>query len=382
MVNKKRLIKLTQQLIRINSENPPGNEYRIAIRVKDYLEDMGFKTRTYEFADKRTNVMGILEGNKTKKSLLLALHLDTVPAGRNWRFPPYQAKIYKGRIYGRGATDCKGNLASSLEAIRSLKERKIKLDYNLIFLATADEETGSKFGLIPLLEKRIVRPDVAIILDADDFGIIIAQKGLIHFKIKVSGKKAHGAYPENGINAIEIAVEIIRKLKELKLSSRPHPLLKLPTINVGTIKGGDKVNVVADWCEFEVDLRFLPGMNPEDILKKIRRVIKKYTDNFKIEVQDVQRPYRIDRHHLLVDSMVKAIRKVGLKPKIKGSHGATVITFFQDKGIPAIATGFGVTNCAHKTDEYAMIRDLYAGARMLEIFLRNFNFNFKKINLR
>ena len=114
-----------------------------------------------------------------------------------------------------------------------------------------------------------------MILDSDEFEIIIAQKGLIHFKVSVAGKKAHGAYPDQGINAINIACGIIRDLEKYKFSFRPHPLLKGPTINTGTIHGGDKVNMVADWCDFELDLRYLPGMSAKDVLAGIKGLLPK-----------------------------------------------------------------------------------------------------------
>ena len=261
MINKSRLIRLTQNLIRINSENPGSNEYRISRFIKDYLERLGLKTRIYEFQKKRSNIIAQLKGRNTKYSLLLSPHLDTVPSGSNWRFDPLGAIIHKGKIYGRGATDDKGNLACALEAINSIIEDKFKLDYNLLFAATADEESGSKLGLIPLINKSILRPDYALILDAADFNIVITQKGLIHLKIKVSGKKAHGAYPWQGENAIDKVIRIVNEIKKYKFRYKTHSMLRAPTINIGTIQGGDKVNIVADWCEFEIDIRFLPNMS-------------------------------------------------------------------------------------------------------------------------
>jgi len=116
MVDKKRIVKLTQRFIRINSENPPGDEFKIALEVERILKTLGLKVGIYEFKKNRTNVIGILR-SKEKKSLLISSHLDTVPAGGNWRFPPFKAQIYKNRIYGRGSSDCKGNLAIGIEAI-------------------------------------------------------------------------------------------------------------------------------------------------------------------------------------------------------------------------------------------------------------------------
>jgi len=374
MVNKKRLIRLTQELIRINSENPPGDEKKIAHFVKNYLVRLGLETKVYEFKKNRSNVVAVLPVENKIYSLLITPHLDTVPGGRNWHFAPFSGRVYRGRIYGLGATDCKGNLACALETINSLVEDKIILDYNLVFAATADEESGSDFGLIPLLDKGILDPHAAVVLDSDDFGIVIAQKGLIHLKVKIEGKRAHGAYPWRGINAIAIAVDILKALKAKKWAFRKNSYLKPPTLNIGTIKGGDKVNIVADWCEFELDFRFLPGMSEEKILAGIKSTIKKYTPKFKIEIQSIQKPYGIDKNHALVNYLACAMRKINIKPRVEGSEGATTVAFFQNKNIPAIATGFGTEGCAHIADEYAKISNLYKGAQALEVFLKNYKF--------
>jgi len=371
MINKNRLVKLAQDLIRIDSQNPPGNEYKIAHFVKGKLHNIGLGTRLYEFAKRRPNVLGYLKAKKPRFSLLISPHLDTVPVGGNWKFDPFSAKIYKGKIYGRGATDCKGNLAIGIEAIQSIIEEGIVLDYDIIFAATADEESGSELGVMPLLKRKIIKPDFALILDSDDFKIIIAQKGLIHFKVSITGKKAHGAYPWRGVNAIDIAARIINRLKGYKFHYRPHPLLHPPTINIGTIRGGDKVNMVADWCEFEVDIRFLPGDNQKDILRDIRKVIKQEAKRYKIEIQGIQKPYEISRNHHLVEAIRKVNRVVVGRENIAASEGATVISFFQELNIPALAYGCGSGGCAHASDEYIKIKDLYRGAVALEEFLKS-----------
>jgi len=375
MINKKRLIKLTQDLIKINSQNPPGDEFRIACFVKNYLRTLRVKVKTYEFKKRRSNVVAVLPGRNNKHSLLITPHLDTVPSGKSWSFEPFSGKIYKDRIYGLGATDCKGNLATALEAINSLVEDKIILEYNLIFAATADEESGSGLGLVPLLDKGILKPDAALVLDSDDFEIIIAQKGLMHIKVKIKGKRAHGAYPWRGENAIDKALDMLKDLKDIKFSYKSNKYLRPPTMNIGTIKGGDKVNVVADWCEFELDFRFLPGMSAEDLLKRIKKIIQKHTRKFKIEIEGIQKPYYIDKTHPLVTYLNRAIQKNKIKALIKGSEGATVITFFQNKNIPAVATGFGCEGQAHIADEYITIENLYKGALVLVDFLKSFKFS-------
>ncbi|MFA5411518.1 MAG: M20 family metallopeptidase [Candidatus Omnitrophota bacterium] len=370
MINKQRLIKLTQALIRINSENPGGNEFEIARFVKRYLERMGLEPKIYEFKKKRSNVVCVLKGKHAKYSLLITPHLDTVPRGNNWRFSPFAAKIQDGRIYGLGATDCKGNLAVALEAMNSLSEEEVALDYNLIFAATADEESGSFLGLLPLLEKGILKPDAALVLDSDDFNIIVAQKGLMQLKVKIEGKRAHGAYPWQGVNAVELAMDMLRELKQSKFSYEKNKYLRPPTMNIGTIKGGDKVNVVADWCEFELDFRFLPGTQARNLLKDIRKIMQKQTKKFKIEIEAIQAPFRIGKAHSLVIGLCRAMRQAKARPAITGSEGATVITFFQRRNIPALATGFGSAGTAHSADEYVKINNLYKGAYILEAFLK------------
>lgn len=371
MINRQRLIKLTQKLIRINSESPPGNEREIVSFLRAYLAGFGLKSRIYEFAKGRPNLIARLKsGDPKAKTILISPHLDTVPAGKGWKFSPFKGAIKDGRLYGRGATDCKCNLAAAVEALNSLVEGRVQIKQHILFAATADEESGSGLGLIPLLKKGILKADYALILDSDEFEIIIAQKGLIHFKVSVSGKKAHGAYPDQGVNAINIACGIIRDLEKHKFSFQPHPLLKGPTINAGTIHGGDKVNMVADWCDFELDLRYLPGGSAKNVLADIKRLIAKRAKRFKIKIDGIQNPYEINKRHILAQSLLKCWREHSKSAGFKGSEGATVITFFKEMGIPAVATGFGSRGCAHINDEYVKIENLCRGAEALEEFLR------------
>jgi len=375
MVNKKRLIKLAQKLIQIDSQNPPGDEAHIASFVKDYLEDIGIEAKIYAFQKRRTNVVAHLGAKGNGRVLLITPHLDTVPKGKSWNFKPFSGKIRRGKIYGLGATDCKGNLACALEAMQSIVEDQAVLRYNLVFAATADEESGSVLGLIPLLDKGILKPDLALVLDADDFGIIVAQKGLLHFKVKLQGKKAHGAYPWRGVNAIDLAARIIQDLRQHKFRYRKNQYLMPPTVNIGTIKGGDKVNVVADWCELELDLRFLPGMSGKKVLAEVKEIIRRHTHKFQIEIEGTQAPYQIEENHPLVRNLIVSMRRMQIRPTIKGSEGATTISLFQDKHIPAVATGFGAEGCAHSADEYAKVDNLYKGACLLDNFLKSYRFS-------
>jgi succinyl-diaminopimelate desuccinylase len=378
MINKERLIKITQSLIRINSANPPGNEVKVADYVAKDLKAIGLDVKIHSFAKNRPNVVATLKGSwprakAAKEAILITPHYDTVPFGEGWKYDPLGGTIDKGRIYGRGASDDKGNCAVGMEVLHSMAEDGVRLQRDIIFAATADEETGSKLGIIPLLQKGIVRPKVALITDSEEFDAIIAQKGLFHCRVQIFGKKAHGAYNWRGINAIEIAARVINRLLAHQFKFKKHPLLVPPTKNIGTIRGGEKVNMVSDFCEFSLDIRFMPGMTAEGVLKEVKALISKETKNFKVIIDDSQKPYGMDPKHPFVKTYVDTCKKMGFKANLMGSQGATVITFFQDYGIPAFSTGWGAHGVIHANDEYAEIKTLYNGARVLEQYLKDYD---------
>lgn len=378
MINKKRLIALTQKVIQFDSQNPPGNEWALAQFIKRDMQSAGLVVKTYTYQTRRPNIVATLRGTwgrpkAASEAILITPHFDTVPTGHGWKFNPLGGTIHKGRIYGRGASDDKGNLACCMEVMRSLLEDRVRLKRDVMMAATVDEETGSHYGIVPLLEKKVLRPQVAVIMDSDEFNAIVAQKGLLHCRMKIYGKKAHGAYNWRGVNAIEQAAEIIENIKQHPFRYRRHPLLRSPTKNIGTIKGGDKVNMVADYCEFSVDLRYLPGMTAKGVIADLKGIIKRTTKKFALEIDDHQAPYEISSTHPLIQTWVASCRKMGIKAVLRGSEGATVITFFKKQGIPAFATGFAAFGTAHITDEYVKIDDLYRGSLVLQEFLKEFD---------
>lgn len=378
MVKKDRLVKLTQRLLQFNSVNPPGNELEVARFIEKDMRSLGLDVKMVSYAKDRPNVIATLKGTWSRKkaaaeAILITPHIDTVPFGSGWKFDPVGGEISKGRIYGRGASDDKGNTAVGMEAIRSLVEDGVRLKRDVIFAATVDEETGSHKGIRPLLERGVLRPKVAMITDSEEFDCVVAQKGLFHCRVQIFGKKAHGAYNWRGINAIEIASRVINKILLYKFKYKKHPLLVPPTKNIGTIKGGDKVNMVADFCEFALDIRFLPGMTADGVLKEVKKIIETETKNYKIIIDDAQKPYGIDPKHPLIKTYVDVCRKMGIEAKLVGSQGATVISFFQDYGIPAFSTGWGAHGVIHANDEYAVIKTLYDGARALEAYLKAYD---------
>lgn len=378
MINKDRLIKLTQKVLSIDSQNPPGNELKLARFIEKDMRSLGLTVKTYTYDKGRPNIIATLKGKgpraqAKKNALLLTPHFDVVPIGSGWKYDPYGKDIVGGKLYGRGATDDKGNLASCMEVMRSLVEDKVALQKDVIMAATVDEETGSHYGIIPLLEKKVLKPGLALVMDSTEFDAVVAQKGLIHGRIKIFGKKAHSAYNWRGVSAIELAAQVITGLTSMKYPYKKHKILVPPTMNVGVIHGGDKVNMVADECEFSFDARFLPGTRHTEVLKKIRQTIEQVTSKYKMELDDVQAPYEIAPEHPFVTTYLDVCKRHKCQAAPKGSEGATVITFFKKHRIPAYATGFGAHETAHTNDEYIYIKSLVKGTRVLQDYIKEYD---------
>jgi succinyl-diaminopimelate desuccinylase len=388
---------LLKKLIQIDSQNPPGNTEKIIAFIKQYLGDLRVKSRIFEFKKGYLNLVCEIKSLNSRKKILLTPHIDTVPVTGKWRFPPLSGEIAGDKIFGRGASDCKINVAACLELIRLLRTGKILLDnLDLVFAFCCDEEAGSYWGTIPLV-KKLKNIDYGLVLDSDEFDIITAQKGLLHLRVELVGKEAHGAYPERGINAVEKGVGILKeimdqafleepgKTDDLTLMSlrddfkrttvngfsyRRHPLLKKPTLNVGRFGGGDRVNVVAGEAYFELDFRYLPGMRKEDIIATVERLIRKYKIPYRLKILAWQDAIEVEKDLISLVTLKKILKKHKIAPRLKASFGATVINFLQDRNIKSFAFGFGSSGTAHTKNEYARLSQLKKGAVVLLDYVR------------
>jgi len=363
-------INLLQKLIKIDSQNPPGNERKIIYFIRDYLSNLGVASRVYEFKKDRLNLICKLTSKNSRKKILFTPHVDTVPATGKWQRHPLSAKIHKGRVYGRGATDCKVNVAAALSLVKKLKEEKTVLkNIDLIFAFTGDEETGSRNGIIPLA-KYLKGIDYGVVLDSDEFDIIVAQKGLLHLRVELFGKEAHGAHPDEGVNAVQKGVFILNEILTRKFPFAAHTLLKKPTVNIGRFDGGDKVNIVAGYAFFDIDIRYLPGMKEKDIIRRIEKIIKKQKIKYKIKILAHQEPIEIDKNI----PAIKILRSILKKNKIEGalspSFGATVITFLKDVGVDSFSFGFGSKGNAHIKNESVKIDNLNKGVKILSDYIK------------
>jgi len=360
-------IELTQELVRINSENPPGNEEAIAKYIKDFLEDLNISTDLIEFEKNRFDVVASL-GNGS--GLMLNGHMDTVPAGdiNNWKYDPFEARIVGGKIFGRGTSDMKGGIASILAAVENLSKENFKRKLLLTFVADEEVEAKGSFYLVKNRKEMLNDIKYGIMGECTDLNARIAQKGITDIKIKFKGKSAHGSRPELGDNAIYKAADFIQEMRKLieQLKKRKNPILGSGTLNVGVIKGGTKINMVPESCDVEIDRRTIPGETPKIAVGQLKKILKKLKLKADIQVFQSRLPMQLDKN-LEIIKILKSVTKT----RLIGESGYTEAElFYRDAGFPCFSFGPGIGNQAHVSNEYIPIKNLQRATKIYEKLIR------------
>jgi succinyl-diaminopimelate desuccinylase len=368
-------LSLLSDLIAIPSVNPPGEKYdEVCSRLRSALEELGFKTRVVEVAKGKPNLIGVL--GEGRPELLFNGHVDVVPPGMGWETDPFKAVEREGRIYGRGTADMKGALASMVAAVKKVLDEGVTLKGKLIFTATVDEETGGLDGLGYLVRKEGLRADYCLSGEPTGLNVCRCEKGVYWAKISVKGKAAHGSTPERGINAIEKMAKIISALQSIKFE-REHKLLGRPTINIGVISGGTKINVVPDYCEILVDRRMLPAEDPGEVKGEIEsalRSVKALDPQVEYKVEDLlfADPFELPEDAPLVRMAVEAVQEaLGRRPEITGLTGFTDARFTAvDAKIPSVLVGPGNIAQAHTANEFVEKRQILDAISVYAAFLK------------
>jgi len=359
-------VELTQELVKINSENPPGNEKEIAKFVYDYLDDLKIPTELMKIEGNRFNVVGVLG---KENGLMLNGHLDTVPAGdlKNWKYDPFSGKIANGKLYGRGTSDMKGGVASMLAAVKNLTKEKFKRKLLLAFVA--DEEVGFKGSMYLIKKRKSLLSDIkyGVVGEPREMNIGIANKGIVEVRVNFFGKSAHGSKPWLGDNAILKTSKFIQKLDRLSKNLKiKDSLLGKGTINVGIMKGGTKVNVVPDFCEIEIDRRIVPKETPQMVLNQIKSLAKEFGNKVKVEIIEGRLPLKISK-----DSEIVRILQQITKSKLVTSTGYNESElYYRNCGIECVACGPGTSDAAHVANEFIKISNLKKGTIIYENLIR------------
>ena len=303
-------------------------------------------------------VLAATVGPPDGPTVVLHGHVDVVP-GRAEQFVP---RIEGDRLYGRGAYDMKGGLASMMCAIRDLAEQD---QVRVHFVCVCDEEsdTPTQRGSDYLVEKGYTG-DFAITGEPTDLHIGVQAKGVLGLRIEVRGKAAHGSTPWEGDNAVLKAVDVFRHIEALPFAGESTDLFPRPSISLGRIIGGDALNKVPDRCVVDVDIRYLPGQDPKDILAQINAIPD--TDVSIIFQRD---PAVVSRSNPYVRMLAESVMEGSSVDRISvGRDGASDAVSFIEAGVPAVE--FGPTGAGHHgPDEWVSIESLSSYRQALVDFV-------------
>ncbi|MFN7966786.1 MAG: M20 family metallopeptidase [Acidobacteriota bacterium] len=252
----------------------PQQEREVAQRLAEFLQARGVLTRLVEVRDGRPNLLACVDSGQPGPHLLLLGHTDTVPLNRDAPGVGLSGSIVGDALLGRGAADMKGGLAAMAGALASLAADASLGSGKVTFAAVIDEELES-LGAEALIAQGL-RASGAIIGEPTQNRLALGHKGLEWLEIVFTGRAAHGGTPEAGVNAINAAARFVTLIETQlvpALMRRAHPLLGPPTINCGSISGGDQPSTVAAHCVLRVDRRSVPGESYVSICAELRELL-------------------------------------------------------------------------------------------------------------
>jgi succinyl-diaminopimelate desuccinylase len=306
-------------------------------------------------------VLAATIGPEKGPTVVLHGHLDVVP-GRPEQFEP---RAQEDRLYGRGAYDMKGGLAAMMCAVHDLaEEERVRLH----FVCVCDEESEELEGRgSDFLVQRGYVGDFAITGEPTDMHVGIQAKGVLGLRIEVTGTAAHGSTPWVGDNAVLKAIDVFRQIEVLPFARESSDLFDRPSINLGRIVGGDALNKVPDLCVIDVDVRYLPGQDADEI----RAAVDGLRDATVVKMFHRQ-PAIVSRENPFVQALGKAISRVAPPPGERisvGRDGASDAIYFLEAGVPAVEWG-PVGGGHHGPEEWVSIRSLGDYRRTLVEFVK------------
>jgi acetylornithine deacetylase/succinyl-diaminopimelate desuccinylase-like protein len=416
---------LLSQYIRLDTSNPPGNEHLAASFFADIFISAGIPYKLYESRPGRVSIRAELKGSGQQGPLILLHHTDVIAASRDeWSFDPFGGEIMDGYICGRGTLDTKSLGIMQLLAFLDVKQKGLPLNRDLIFLATADEESGADCGVEYLLKEHprdfratLVLNEGSYVTDGIVPGRLLAmispgEKGPCWMRLKRKGLGGHGSTP-HGLNPLERLSAAVHRLLDYKNPPRVTPivgeyfrrmsqawdflkpyvgdgreetllkiveengLMSVPpvnamlrnTISLNSLHGGNKVNVIPSYAEAEVDTRLLPGQNMDEWIA----VVKKQLADDEIQIEFIVKG---EGNASTMDSEAYRIIEAALLDNYPGAIaapylmlGTTDSRFFREKGIisygfcPAVIPADHLKSI-HGTDEKIAVESMEKGTEV------------------
>ena len=364
-------VSLTRSLLKFDTVNPPGRERDCARYAGSLLQEWGYRVDYHEYADTRTSVIARAGASDAKAPLCLTGHLDVVPVGaRAWTHDPFGGETDGDRLYGRGASDMKAGVAAILLAARAMAKRLDGTPGVVIVLTAAEE--GGCIGSRHLSEQRTLlgKAGAMIVGEPTSNYPLVGHKGSVKFHARFKGVSAHGSMPHLGVNAIYKAARALGKLEAFDFGVPAHPVMGRPTLNVGTIEGGNTVNAVPDSADIGVDIRTVPGMDHEKLIQRLTGLMEDSEVDVFSNLGPVWTEPELD--------WVQRVFEI-CKPYVEDRLQARTAPYMTDAanllkvyaGAPTVVLGPGEAAMAHQTDEYCSQERIRQSVAIYEALIRD-----------
>src|SRR5689334_9563239 len=376
-----------QQLVRVPTDTPPGNNAPHAERTAALLEPFGFEVERHAVPEPTVKQHGLASITNLilrrrygdGPTIALNAHGDVVPPGDGWTHDPYGAEIVDGKLYGRAAAVSKSDFATYAFAVRAIEALGAPLKGSVELHFTYDEEFGGELGPGWLVKNRLTQPDY-VIAAGFSYQVIVAHNGCLQLEVTVHGEMAHAAIPDSGIDALQGAVAILNALYAQNLQyqsvTSSVPGITHPYLNVGRIEGGTNTNVVPGKVVLKLDRRMIPEEDPAAVEADVRRVIG--------EAAATMSGIRVDIKRLLLAEAWKPDARNGPLVRALQQHGEIVfgepiptsgtplytdVRLYAAAGVPAAIYGAGPRTVresnAKRADEHLVLDDLRRATKVV-----------------
>lgn len=362
----------------VSCTDPHYDQSNLAVihLLAEWLDGLGFSVEIRAIGDRKANLIATLGSREDPTGLVLSGHTDTVPCDPElWSSDPFKAVEKDGRIYGLGSADMKSFFALALEAANRFEAKDFR--HPLVILATADEES-SMSGVKSLVADNVKLGRYAVIGEPTGLKPIRMHKGVMLESIVVRGKAGHSSDPSLGANAIEgmhaVLSELLAFRAELRARHR-NPAFKVdyPTLNLGSIHGGDNPNRICAHCETQIDIRPLPGMELEDLHEKLVKRLEPVlaqANGLSLEIRRMFEglpPFESDAN----GEIVRCCEELSGYDSGAVAFG-TEAPFLKRLGLQTVVMGPGHIEQAHQPDEYLPMTHIRAGTDILSRLIERF----------
>ena len=380
-------VRFLQELVRVPTDTPPGNNAPHAKRTAELLKAFGLEAEQHPVAQAEVEAHGLQSITNLivrrrygdGPTVALNAHGDVVPPGEGWTHDPYGAEIVDGKLYGRAAAVSKCDFASFTFAVRALESLQARLQGGVELHFTYDEEFGGELGPGWLLRNGLTRPDL-LIAAGFSYEVVTAHNGCLQLEVTVHGKMAHAAIPDTGVDALQAAVRILQVLYERNALYRQVtsavPGITHPYLNVGRIEGGTNTNVVPGKVVFKLDRRMIPEEQPAVVESTLRQAIEAVAaecPGVKVEIRRLLLAHAmkpLPGNKPLVEAIQRHGQAVFGQPiPAMGTPLYTDVRLYAEAGIPGVIYGAGprtvLESNAKRADERLELEDLRGATKVI-----------------